>query len=115
MAIWIRFGIRVGTKVKSASGESRVHLPVQPGGEGRPRRIGAVDDHQLAGPGLIALLDPDLPVHVRFAEREMIGRHAIDGRGSDLIGGLQRLDAVGMGAVAPAEEVFQRKPDPNLL
>src|SRR5688572_49057 len=51
----------------------RIQLPVHAGGECRPGRIGAVDDDQPARPGLIALLHPDFPVHVRLAEGEMVG------------------------------------------
>ena len=75
----------VGDEREIGIRKGRIHLPVHASGERRPGRIGTIDDHQLARPRLVALLDPDLPVDVRFAECEMVRRHAIDGRGSNLI------------------------------
>ena len=41
----------------------------------------------LRGKRLVALLDPDFPVHIVFAKGIMVGLDAIDGRGADIIGG----------------------------
>src|SRR5687768_14375656 len=59
-------------------GEGRIHLPRQVGDEGRPRRIVAIDDHDLARERLVALLDPELPVHILLAESIVVRRKAVD-------------------------------------
>ena len=62
-----------------------------------------------------ALLDPDLPIDIGFTEGVMIGFNAVDGRRSDLVGGLQGLHAVLVAAVAPPEQVLQRQGDAELV
>ena len=78
-------------------------------------RIRPIDDHDLARQWLIALLNPDLPIHISFAKREVIGRDAVDGRRAYLISRLERLDAIRIGTIAPAEEVLQRQRYAELL
>ena len=56
-------------------------------------RVIVVDDEPLAREGLVALLDPDFPVDPGFAEREMVGFHSVDRRGTDFVRRLQRLQA----------------------
>ena len=73
------------------------------------RGIGAIDDDELAWQGLVALLDPDLPVDVRFAEGVMIGFDAIEGRSAREICGLHGRETLRARAVAPPEQVFQRQ------
>src|SRR5215203_7323843 len=96
-------------------GESRVHLPRQACAEGRSSRISAIDDHQLERKGLVALLDPDFPIHVCLPEGIVVGWNTIERRDTNLIGGLELLKARGALPLAPPEEVLERQRDPELL
>src|SRR4249919_1606407 len=98
--------IRVRHECEIGVGKGRIDHPRQPGVERRLGRIIAVDDHQLARKRLISLLDPDLPIHVVFAEGVMVRFSAIDRGRADVVSGLQRLDPV-FGSIAPAEQVLE--------
>src|SRR5688572_18431126 len=104
--------VRVWNEGEVGIREGRVDLPLKPGAEARLRGIVPVDDYQLPRKRLVALLDPDLPIHVVLAEGEMIGRDTIQGHRADLVGGPQSLDSRGVRAIAaPSEQVLQRQGD----
>src|SRR5215204_2927617 len=76
----------VGDESEVGIRKGRVDLPLEPAGEGWLGGIVPVDDYQLARYRLIALLDPDFPIHVVLTESEVIGRYPIHGRRADLVG-----------------------------
>src|SRR6185436_21196397 len=61
-----------------------------------------------------ALLDPDLPVDLAFAEGVVVGRDALDGGGPDPVARSEALGALGVGS-APAEQVVERQRDAEPL
>src|SRR5436189_2919323 len=87
-------GIAIRDEGEIRVGEGWIHLPIEASDEGRPRGIAAVDNDQLARKRLVALLDPDLPIDVRFAVSVMVGFDAIDGRSTDAIGGLHGRETI---------------------
>src|SRR6476469_7915154 len=102
--------LRIGSggEGKLAVVEGGIGGPAEAGGEGRTGGIRAIHDCQLARKWPVAVLDPDLPVHLRLTEGVVRGLDAVDRGRAQHHRRLQALCAID---IIPAKQVFERQAD----
>src|SRR5258705_12201734 len=106
-------GVLTGLEGEVVRDQGGAHVPGETSDIGRTSRIASVDDDQLAGDRLLALLNPNLPIVIALAESVMVGSDAIDGGRPDYEAGFQFLRSSAIG-VAPAEKILERQRDTEL-
>src|SRR5258706_12307271 len=100
-----RLGVRAGLEGEVFRDQGWARIPAEARDIGRAGGIASIDDHQLAGEGLLALLDPNLPILVALAEGVMVRGGPTDGGGPDQEAGGHLLGSRAIG-LAPPEEIL---------